>query len=84
MVVNGIFPVCVKPKAPNSTASLDDMSPQSLLSMLTSSDVARGKLVGDETLNGAAVKHYVIDGKAFLAAARKSSNPKLKDFGEAL
>jgi len=37
--------------------------------MLTSSDVARGKLVGAETLNGAPVKRYVINGDAFLAAA---------------
>ncbi len=30
------------------------------------SDVARGTLVGDESLNGVAVKHYVIDGPTFL------------------
>ena len=84
IVVNSFFPVCVKPKAAASTAALDDMSPQSLLSMLTSSDVARGKLVGQETLNGVPVKHYVLDGDAFLAAAQKSSNPKLRAFGEAL
>jgi len=83
IVVNSFVPVCVKPK-PKSTDSLDDFSPQGLLSMLTSSDVARGKFVGDETLNGAPVKHYVINGEAFLAAAKKSSNPKLKSFGEAL
>ena len=84
IVVNGLFPVCVKPDAPKATAALDDMSPQSLLTMLTSSDVARGKFVGEETLNGAPVKHYVIDGDAFLAAAQKSTDPKLKAFGEAL
>jgi len=84
IVVNGLFPICVKPKAANATASLDEMSPQSLLTMLTSSDVARGKLVGEETRKGVAVKHYVINGDAFLAAAQKSSNPKLKAFGEAL
>ena len=84
VVVNGLFPVCVKPKATEATVALDEMSPQSLLSMLTSSDVARGKLVGQETLNGVPVKHYVIDGDAFLVAAQKSSNPKLKTFGEAL
>ena len=84
VVVNGLFPVCVKPDAPKATAALDDMSPQSLLTMLTSSDVARGKLVGEETLNGAPVKHYVINGDAFLAAAQKSTDPKLKAFGEAL
>jgi hypothetical protein len=84
VVVNGLFPVCVKPADSKATAALDDMSPQALLGMLTGSDVARGKLVGQETLNGAAVKHYVINGKAFLAAAKKSDDPKLKAFSEAL
>lgn len=84
VVINGLFPVCVKPKDVKATAALDEMSPQSLLSMLTSTDVARGKLVGEETLNGVPVKHYVINGDAFLAAAQKSSDPKLKAFGESL
>jgi hypothetical protein len=83
-VVNGLFPVCVKPEAAQATASLEEMSPQSLLGMLTSSDVARGRLVGQETLNGVPVKHYVVDGEAFLAAAQASSDPKLRAFGEAL
>jgi hypothetical protein len=60
------------------------MSPQNLLGMLTSSDVARGKLVGQETLNGLPVKHYVLNGDAFLVAAQNSRDPKLKAFGEAL
>jgi hypothetical protein len=81
IVINNLFPVCVKPKA-NATAALDDMSPQSLLSMSTSNDVAHGKLVGEETLNGATVKHDVLDGNAFLAAAQKSKNPKLRAFSE--
>lgn len=84
IVVYGLFPICVKTKDTEATAPMDDMSPQSLLSMLTGSDVARGKLVGEETRNGKAVKHYVIDGDAFLAAAQKSNDPKLKAFGEAL
>src|SRR4030067_707584 len=84
IVINGLFPVCVKPAAPKATAALDEMSPQSLLSMLTSGDVARGKLVGQEPLNGVPVKHYLINGDAFLAAAQKSSDPKLRAFGEAL
>jgi hypothetical protein len=84
IVVNGLVPVCVKPKALNATAALDEMSPQSLLTMLTSSDVARGKLVGEETLNGVPVKHYVINGDAFLAAAQNSKNEKLRAFGEGL
>jgi hypothetical protein len=84
IVLNGLFPVCVKPADPKATAALDEMSPQGILAMLTSSDVARGKLVGEETRNGVAVKHYVINGEAFLAAARKSTDPKTKAFGEAL
>ena len=84
IVVNSLIPVCVKPKTTQSTAELDDMNPQSLLGMLTSSDVARGKLVGQETLNGAPVNHYVINGDAFLAAAQKSRDPKLRAFGESL
>jgi hypothetical protein len=84
IVVNGLLPMCIKPKALNATAVLDEISPQSLLTMLTNSDVARGKLVGRETLNGVAVDHYVIDGAAFLAAAQKSSDPKLREFGQAL
>jgi len=46
--------------------------------------VARGKLVGEETLNGMAVKHYVIDGKSFLAAAQQSADPKVRSFGQSL
>jgi hypothetical protein len=84
IVVNGLFPVCIKPEAANATRDVDDMSPQSLLTMLTGSDVARGELVGEERLNGVAVKHYVLNGDAFLAAAQKSSDPKLRAFGKAL
>jgi hypothetical protein len=84
IVVNGLFPVCVKPTELNATAAVDEMSPTSLLSMLTSSDVARGKLLGQETLNGKTVKHYVLDGDAFLAAAQASTDPKLRAFGESL
>jgi hypothetical protein len=46
--------------------------------------VARGRLVGPTTLGGVPVEHYVIDGDAFLAAAQRSSDPKLKAFGDAL
>jgi len=84
VVINSLIPVCVKPTDSKATAALDEMSPQSLLGMLTSSDVARGELLGQETLNGVPVKHYVIDGDAFLAAAQKSRDPKLKAFGDAL
>ncbi|MFN8475963.1 MAG: hypothetical protein U0822_27560 [Anaerolineae bacterium] len=84
VVVNGVFPVCVKPQAADATKSLDDLSPQALLTMLTSSDVARGKFVGNETLKGAAVKHYVINGDTFVTSAQNSSDPKVRAFGEAL
>jgi hypothetical protein len=84
IVINGLVPICVKPQALNATAALDEISPQSLMTMLTSSEVARGKLVGEEKLNGVPVKHYVIDGDAFLAAAQNSKNEKLRTFGEGL
>jgi hypothetical protein len=84
VVINSLVPVCVKPANTKATAALDEMSPQSLLGMLTSSDVARGKLVGQETLNGVPVKHYLLNGEAFLAAAQNSRDPKLKAFGDAL
>jgi hypothetical protein len=84
IVVNSLIPVCIKPKASKATDALNQLSPQSLLSMLTSSDVARGKLVEEKTINGTPVKHYVVDGKAFLAAAQNSSDPKLKDFAKSL
>ena len=83
-VLGGLIPVCIKPEALNSTAALDELSPQNLLTMLTSSDVARGTLVGQENRNGVPVKHYVIDGDTFLTAAQNSANPKLKAFGDAL
>jgi hypothetical protein len=84
VVVNGMFPVCIKPADPKATEALDKMSPKSLMTMLTGSDVARGKLVGNETRNGVPVKHYVINGDAFLAAAQKSSDKNLKAFGDSL
>ena len=62
----------------------EQLSPQGLMTMLTSSDVARGKLVGEETLDGTAVKHYLIDGPAFLKAAQRSTDPNVRSFGEAL
>jgi hypothetical protein len=83
-VVNALFSLCIKAEDPEDTATLDEMSPQSLLSMLTGSDVARGKLVGEGTLDGVPVKHYVLDGDSFLAAAQESSDPQLREFGEAL
>ncbi len=68
LVVNSLFPVCVKPNDSEATKALEEMSPQSLLNMLTTSDVARGKLVGQLNLGGIAANHYVINGDAFLKA----------------
>ena len=85
VAINSLVPICVKPDTSTATAALDELSPSSMMNMLTGSDVARGKFVGDEKLsNGTPVKHYVINGDAFLAAAQKSSDPKLQAFGEAL
>ncbi|MEA3337093.1 MAG: hypothetical protein U9R25_14380 [Chloroflexota bacterium] len=84
IVINGFFPICVKPDIPDATAVLDEMSPESLLTMLTTSDVARGKLLGEGMLNNRPVKHYVINGETFLAAAKKSTDPQLRSFGEGL
>lgn len=84
IVINGIFPMCVKPKAPKALSLLDEISPQSLLTMLTSSDVARGTLVAEGTLNGRPVQQYVIDGETFLAAAQQSSDPQLRAFAAGL
>lgn len=84
IVLNSLVPICVKPKASDATDVLDDMSSQGMMAMLTNSDVARGRLVGEEKVNGAAVKHYVINGDAFLDAAKKSTDKKLSAFGKAL
>jgi hypothetical protein len=43
-VVTGLFDVCVKLEDSQATEALDQLSPQYLLSILTSSDVARGTL----------------------------------------
>ena len=50
----------------------------------TKARLDRCTLVGEETLHGVPVKHYVLDGDAFLAAAQESSEPNLREFGEAL
>jgi hypothetical protein len=84
IVVKSLFDVCIKPKAANSTEAMDQMNPQKLMDMFTSKDVARGTFAGNETIKGAAVKHYVIDGPTFLAAAQKSKDPTLKEFGDSL
>jgi hypothetical protein len=84
IVVNGIFPVCIKPKSLNAAAELEELSPQTLLNMVTSSDVARGEYIGKARWKGQSLKHYVIDGDAFLAAAQKSSDSELRAFSKSL
>ena len=83
-VVAGLFDVCVKVEDPEVTEVLAQLSPQFLLSTLTSSDVARGTFAGDETLDGTPVEHYVIDGEAFIAAAQGSADPQVSSFAQSL
>ena len=83
-VVTGLIDVCVKLEDSEATEALEQLSPQFLLSTLTSSDVARGTFAGDEILDGMPVKQYVIDGDSFLAAAQESSDPNVSLFAESL
>lgn len=83
-VVTGLLDVCVKLEDSEATEALEQLSPQFLLSTLTSSDVARGTFVGDETLDGVPVKQYVINGESFLAAAQGSSDPNVSLFAQSL
>ena len=84
IVVDALFDVCVKPKAANATADVEQMSPKTMMDMLTSKDVARGSLIGTEKINGENYKHYVIDGPTFLNAAQKSQDTALRTFGDSL
>jgi hypothetical protein len=84
VVVSGLTSLCVKLSDPSTTEALAQLSPQGLMATLTSSDVARGTLVGDETLDGMPVRHYVIDGGTFLAAAGASSDPAVATFAQSL
>jgi hypothetical protein len=83
-VVSGLFDVCVQPADPQTIAALQELSPQSLLATLTSGDVARGTLVGEETIGGVPVTHYTIDGEAFLAAAQVSADPNVQQFAQSI
>jgi hypothetical protein len=84
VVLDALFDVCIKPEDSQATEALEQLSPQALMDILTGSDVARGTFVGDETLNDMPVKHYVIDGVDFLAAARSSSDPNVNLFASSL
>ncbi len=83
-VVSGFFDVCIKAKDPSVTEALDQLSPQGLMTILTSGDVARGTFVGDEDLNGTAVKHYLVNGDEFLAAAKASADATVSRFAGSL
>lgn len=84
VVVSGLIDVCIKPDDSQATEILGQLSPQSLMTTLTSSDVARGTRIGDETLNGVAVTHYLIDGAEFLSAAQGSSDANVRTFSALL
>jgi hypothetical protein len=84
IVVKGCIDVCVKPEDSEATATLEQLSPQGMMDILTGSDVARGTLVGEEDRDGMTVRHYVIDGDEFLAAAQSSSDPNVNRFAQAL
>lgn len=84
ITIGGFIPICVKPKALNATETLDDLSPENLLALLTDPEVARGTFVSEGEINGVKAKRYVIDGDAFLATAQNSENEKLQAFAENL
>lgn len=84
VVVSGLTDVCVRTEDTATTEALSQLSPRSLMQILTDADVARGTLVGPESLDGTAVDHYVIDGPAFLAAAQASPDPAVQAFGQSL
>lgn len=84
VVLDALIDACVEPEDPRATAVLDQLSPQVLMETLTGSDVARGTLVGEEMLGDLPVRHYVIDGDEFLAAARASSDPNVQLFAQSL
>ena len=85
IVINGLVPVCVKPKMdkidrgvgrcePASPDGHADEQRRGVRQVCRRRDAERHQ----------AVKHYVIDGEAFLAAAQNSDDEKLKAFGDAL
>ncbi len=84
VVVKGLTEVCIKPEDNAATQALQELSPQSLMALLTSSDVARGTLLGREDVDGVSADHYVIDGPTFLAAAQASTDSTVQTFGQSL
>jgi hypothetical protein len=84
IVASGLTDVCIKTEDTAATDALSQLSPRTLMAILTDSDVAQGSLVGAESLDGTPIDHYVIDGPTFLAAAKASSHPTVQTFGRAL
>ena len=84
VVVDGLFDVCVKPKAANATQDVEQLSPQNLMKMFTGKEVARGTYTGTAVINGKSTKRYVIDGPTFLAAAQNSKEATLRAFGKSI
>jgi hypothetical protein len=84
IVVNSLVPLCIQADDAEAVAGLEALSPGQVLAMLSHPDVARGRYMGQEMLNGRQAKHYILDGEAFLAAAQASDDPRLRAFGEAL
>lgn len=84
VVVSGLTDVCIRTEDTATTEALGQLSPRTLMTILTDSDVARGSLVGRESLEGAPVDHYIVDGTTFLAAAQASSEPAVQAFGQSL
>ena len=84
VVVDGLFDVCVKPKAANATQDVEQLSPQNLMKLFTSKDVARGTYTGTAVINGESTKRYVIDGPTFLSAAQNSKDANLRAFGDSI
>jgi hypothetical protein len=84
IVVSGLTDVCVRTEDTATTEALSQLSPRTLMEILTNADVARGQLVGTEPLNDRPADHYTMDGAAFLAAAQASGDPTVQAFGQAL
>lgn len=84
VVLDALIDVCIKPEDSQATEVLQQLSPQALMDILTGSDVARGTMVGEETLGDGPVTHYLINGDEFLAAAQASSDPNVSLFAQAL
>ncbi len=84
IVASGLTDVCIKTEDAAATDALSQLSPRTLMAILTDSDVAKGSFVGAESLDCTPVDHYVIAGTTFLAAARASTHPAVQTFGEAL